>query len=271
MVLRFNFIFGLLDNQENNEMEIKKKIYDKRIVLCFPDNSIFLVEDKDKLSALKMKLKASNVSIKKFMSVFIEDVEKHWNNKTVPTKFPFDISWEEDLWDNIFDKYSKKYKKNKEEDIKEEVGKFTYITGRKNFERDVMEKNLKLVEDGVAIYTENSHDPNKILNKGNCIMTWDSIKGKNYEYIQNKYFRLVKKEADKEFIERKYEARIRFKNKADLAEVVFYQYIRSYLMGILLSKAQKKKRGSIVTSGDSISFVGKNFLFHNKFKEKNDE
>jgi len=153
-------------------MKIKKtkKMEDgiKRVVIQLPDGSVFSVKDKDKLSALKMKLEVDELSIDKFISIFIKKVEKHWNKKTLPTKFPWDISWEN-----------------------------------------------------------------------------------------------------------KKEAKNRFKNQAELAGKVFYQYIRPYLLGILLSKATRGKAGSIVTAEDdssaSISFVGKDSLVHKKVKKRKDE
>lgn len=147
----------------------KKSITEVKIKLS--DNSTFSVKNKDQISALKMKLQVDDISLEEFIPIFVEEVKKHWNNKTVPTKFPWDISW-------------KKYFENKE--------------------------SIK-------------------INK----------KTKN-----------------------------RFKNQAELAEKVFYQYIRPYLMGILLSKATKGKSGSIVTSDKSISFVKDDFLVSKKIDDK---
>ena len=250
---------------EGVEEEIKK------IITQLPDGSVFCVKDKNKLSALKMKLKVDELSIEEFISIFIKKVEKHWDKRTVPTKFPFDISWEKDLWGEIFDKYHNKFEHEKEKEIKEKVGKFIYITGRANFERAVKEKNLEAVEDGVAVYTKDSHDPDKLLSEGKRIITWNSKMGEKYRKILDKFFKLVKKEADKEFAKRKEEAKNRFKNQSKLAEEVFYQYIRPYLIGIILSKATKGKLGSIVTSENelsaSVSFVKEDNLINEKFEK----
>ena len=243
----------------------------KRIIAQLPDGSVFCVKNKNKLSALKMKLKVDELSIEEFISIFIKKVEKHWDKRTIPTKFPFGISWEKDLWEEIFDKYHDKFEHEKEKEIKEKVGKFIYITGKANFERAVKEKNLKVVEDGTAVYTKDSHDPDKLLSEGKRIITWDSRMGEEYRKILDKFFKLVKKEADKEFAKRKEEAKNRFKNQSKLAEEVFYQYIRPYLIGVILSKATKGKLGSIVTSENEsssfVSFIKEDSLIHKKFEK----
>lgn len=269
---------------EKNERKMKEKIENKekergkelkKVIIQLPDSSVFCVNDENKLSALKMKLEVGELSIEEFISIFIKKVEKHWNKRTVPTKFLWDISWKRDFWKEIFDKYYNKFEHEKEKEIKKKVGKFTYITGRANFERDVKEKNLKVIEDGVAVYTKDSCNADKLLKKGSCIITWDSKRGEKYRKILDKFFKLIKKEADKEFAKRKEEAKNRFKNQSKLAEEVFYQYIRPYLIGIILSKATKGKVGGIVTSENdsnaSISFVKENSLIHKKFKKREKE
>lgn len=254
------------------EEKINKEKGLKRVIIQLSDSSVFCVNDENKLSALKMKLEVDELSIEKFISIFIKKVEKHWNKRTVPTKFPWDISWKRDLWEEIFDKYYDKFEHEKEKEIKKKVGKFAYITGRTNFERDIKEKNLKVIEDGVAVYTKDSCNADKLLKKGSCIITWDSKRGEKYREILDKFFKLVKKEADKEFAKRKEEAKNRFKNQSKLAEEVFYQYIRPYLIGIILSKATKGKVGSRVTSENdssaSISFVKEDNLIHKKFDKQ---
>ncbi len=240
------------ESYEEDEEEIGKEI---RISLN--DKSVFTIKNEDKLSALRMKLDVEGIAVDEFASLFIEEIARHWNNRTVPTKFPWDLSWEEDLKDDIWHSYYRKFSDKKAEEIKENIGDVAYITGRKNFERNVKEKNLKVVEDGVAIC-------DKELFKG-LVITWDSDKGKNYEEISNKYSRIIKRETEKEFAKRRDEAKNRFKNQAELAEFVFYQFVRPYLLGILLSRATKGKAGSIVTSDKAISFVGKNKLVSKKF------
>ena len=58
------------DKTEGVEEEIKK------IITQLPDGSVFCVKDKNKLSALKMKLKVDELSIEEFISIFIKKVEK---------------------------------------------------------------------------------------------------------------------------------------------------------------------------------------------------
>ena len=131
---------------EEDEEELSNEIR-----LELKDNSAFTVNNKDQISALRMKLDVAGIAFDEFVQIFIGDVEMHWNNRTVPTKFPWDASWEEDLKDDIWHSYYRKFGDKKSEEIKEKIGDVAYITGRKNFERDVKEKNLNVVEDGAAI------------------------------------------------------------------------------------------------------------------------
>lgn len=241
-------------------METKKHERErKEIVIYLPDCSVFSIKDKDKLTALNMKLKIEGLSIDNFTHLFTKEVKKHWKNKTVPTKFPFDISWEKDLRDEIWYEYYEKTIAPKSNEIKRKIGRVFYVTGRANFERAVQEKNLKVIEDGVA------------REKGELILAWDSVKGKLYKEILDKFSKIIQDKTEKEFLKRKDEAKNRFKNQAQLAEEVFYQYVRSYLSGIKLSKARKRKLGSIITSENnktvSLSFVAKDSLIHKKFKK----
>jgi len=59
------------------------------------DGSIYKIDNKFWLKALDMKLQAEGLDFGKFIEVFPKIVEKHWNDKTVPTKFGRDSSWEE--------------------------------------------------------------------------------------------------------------------------------------------------------------------------------
>lgn len=242
----------------NSELNMEKKNYKENtgkietISIKLNDDSIFPINNYDKISALKMKLDIDEISLEEFKSIFASEVQKHWNNKTVPTKFPWDMSWEEDLKDEIFDEYYEKIRNEKDKEIEKKVGKIKYITGRENFERSVKEKNLDSLEDGVAIC-------------GNrLILSWDSPKGKIYKQISDKFFGYVKKESDEEFVKRRQEAKNRFKNQAELAKEVFYQYIRPYLMGILLSRATKGKSGALIASDDNLTLVKNNVLVSKK-------
>lgn len=172
------------ENKEIRKKKTEERI--KKIIIQLSDGSVFCVDDKNKLSALKMKLKIDDISTDEFISIFIKRIEKHWKNKTLPTKFPWDINWKE------------------------------------HFEEIIDMKR----------------------------------------YVNQK-------------ITKKDKLKIKFKNQAELAEEVFYQYVRAYLMGILLSKASEGKVGSTVTGEDdssaSISFVKEDNLIHKKFKKQEKE
>jgi len=209
----------------------------EKLIIHLPDNSIFRVIDKSQITALKMKLTNENLTLKEFTKIFVKEVERHWKNKTVPTKFDFDITWEKYLRDKIFDKYYRKFEPKREKEIREKIGEVSIITGMNNFEREVKENNLQVIEEGVA----KAKKPFRGL-----IIAIESQKGKLYEEIWKKYFSLAKEKADAEFKKRRKEAERLFKNQAELAEKVFYQYIRPYLFGVLLGKMGG--RGSIITS-----------------------
>ena len=235
-----------------------KKIGFKKLIIQFSDNSVFKVIDKDQLTALKMKLTNDNLTLEEFTRLFVKEVERHWKNKTVPTKFDFDITWEEHLWDEIFDKYYQKLKKQKEKEIREKIGEVSIITSRDNFEREIKENNLQVIEEGVA----KAKKPFKGL-----IIARESEKGKLYEEIWKKYFSLAKEKADTEFKKRRKEAERLFKTQAELAEKVFYQYIRPYLLGILLGKIGGG--GSMITSEEGrITFVKGEMMIGKKKSKK---
>lgn len=72
------------------------------------DGSIYKIDDKFWLKALDMKLQAEELDFRKFKEVFSKIVKKHWTDKTVPTKFGWDDSWEEYFQDeyNEYDSFS---------------------------------------------------------------------------------------------------------------------------------------------------------------------
>jgi len=79
-----------------------------------------------------------------------------------------------------------------------------------------------------------------------------------------KYFSLAKEKADAEFKKMRKEAEKIFKNQAELAKEVFYQYIRPYLFGVLLE--------SMITSDEDgrITFVKGEKMISKELNKKKD-
>lgn len=64
-----------------------------------PDGSIYELKHKKWKKALVFKLQAEELDIKRdfkeIQAIFNSKVKKHWYNKTVPTKFEWNIPWKE--------------------------------------------------------------------------------------------------------------------------------------------------------------------------------
>lgn len=233
--------------------------YDQEIRIKLKDHSAFLIKGKDKVSALKMKLDVEDMAINEFIDIFVEDVEKHWNKKTVPTKFPWDLSWEEDLKDDIWHELYNKLQNWKGNEVKKTFGySVASLTPARWFNKDVKEEGAKLLRDGVAI-----KDSMLILRN-------DTKEARDYWGISKRFTDILRKETEKEFLKTRHEAKKRYTNQAELAEIVFYQYIRHYLMGILLSKLSKQKSGAVVTSENNISLVTKDTLDSKRLNDAED-
>ena len=62
----------------------------EKIKIKLNDESVFSIESNDQISALRMKLDVDDLTIDEFTPFFTKEVEKHWNDRTVLTKFPWD-------------------------------------------------------------------------------------------------------------------------------------------------------------------------------------
>lgn len=243
-----------------NEIEMKKivKIREDNssgINIKLRDNSNLFINDENWLFALKSKLNDEDMSFEEFKSFFVKDVEKHWNNKTVPSKWPWDFTWERELEDDIWHKL---YRKLDGWEEKEEKKSFGYPVSSlipvKWFDKEVKEKNARIIRDGVAV-----KDNKLILRNG-------TEEAKICNEISDRYANLIKKETEKEFEKRRKEADNKYKSQAELAKEVLYYHIRGRLMGIILSKATDGKTGGIATSDNSVSIIKHDFIITKKYK-----
>jgi len=95
-----------------------------KIKFKLPDGSIYKLKHKKWKKALLFKLQAEGLDIKKdfkeIEDIFNSKIKKHWTNKTVPTKFEWDITWKE-----YFQEQTKLYKDG---DIKKPVTKFSRMS-----------------------------------------------------------------------------------------------------------------------------------------------
>lgn len=95
-----------------------------KIKFNLPDGSVYELKHKKWKKALVFKLQAEGLDIKKdfkeIQAIFNSKVKKHWDNKTVPTKFEWDIPWKE-----YFQEQMKLYKNG---DIKKPVTKFNRMS-----------------------------------------------------------------------------------------------------------------------------------------------
>jgi hypothetical protein len=241
-----------------NKRDIKNT--KKSIAVEFEDGSILYIDDPNLVFALKTKLNDENISFEGFKKIFIEKVIKHWENKTVPTKWPWDCSWEEDFKDDIWHKLYHKLYDWEEKEVKKAFGyRVAGLTPARWFLDEVNRENAKLVREGVAIKN------NKLIIRN------DTEEAKIYNEISERYDKLVHDETQKEFEKRKSEAENKYKNQSELAKEVLYYSIRGRLMGVILSKATKGKSGSIVTSDNSISIVKHDSVLTKKFDSEDDE
>lgn len=244
--------------QEYRENEEEEEEISNTIKIQLSDKSVFSIKNNNQISALRMKLDVDGLSLDEFESIFVDEVEKHWKNKTVPTKFSFDVSWEEDLKNEIWHKLYYKLYSWEDREVKKTFGyAVASLTPVRWFDKDVKEENVKLIRDGIA------------LKNNKLVLRNDTKEAKIYWEISERFSEIVKKETEKEFTKRRAEAKKRFKNQAELAKEVFYQYIRPYLMGILLSKATKRGVGTLVTSNKGVSLVRENTLISKRFVKKN--
>lgn len=95
-----------------------------KIKFKLPDGTIYELKHKKWRRALVFKLQTEGLDIKKnfkeIHAIFTSKVKKHWNNKTVPTKFEWDIPWKE-----YFQEQTRLYKDG---DVKKPVTKFNRMS-----------------------------------------------------------------------------------------------------------------------------------------------
>ena len=229
------------------KMENGDKIKITKIQLL--DSSVFTIENKDFISALRMKLKVDDLTLDDFISMFIKKVGKHWKERTVPTKFPWDISWEEDIKGDLEYKLYNKFYEWKERKVKKTFGyNVKSIVPARWFEDEIKKEKARIIKEGIA------------LKNNKLIIRNDTKEASIYHKISSEYHEIIAKKAEKEYEKNKNQLLKKFKDQASLAKEVFYQYVRPYLFGILLNKATKGKSGSIITSENSISLVKENTL-----------
>ncbi|MDP3026795.1 MAG: hypothetical protein Q8N63_03735 [Nanoarchaeota archaeon] len=241
-----------------NKRDIKNT--KKSIAVEFEDGSVFSIDDPNWVFALESKLNDENISFEEFKQIFIKEVIKHWKNRTIPTKWPWDCSWEEDFKDDIWHRLYHELYDWEEREVKKTFGyKVAGLTSARWFLDEVNRENAKLIKEGVAI------------KNNELIIRKDTEEAKIYDEISERYGKLVHDETQKEFEKRKEEAKNRFKNQAELAKEVLYYSIRGRLMGVILSKATKGKSGSIVTSDNSISIVKHDSVLTKKFDSEDNE
>ena len=227
--------------------------------LTMEDESVFSIPSGAWAKALKMKLNNENIKMKEFERIFKKEVAMHWKNRTVPTKFGFNDTWAKDLedeyyWDEYY-KIEKKRFKEFENYVKKQIGiNFTsiIITPQKHFESHINEQKqqgikIKIIRDGIALEEKNGKE---------LIMRRDTPEHQAYEKINNKYNNIIRQKVKERLKkEPKEKIELRYKNHAELAEVVLYQYLRAYIMGIALGELSKGKSGVIALGKDRVTQI----------------
>lgn len=69
---------------------------EKKFIVTMEDGSIFMMRDGAWVKAFRIKYGGME---KEALRLFKEAVAKHWKARTVPTKFGFDVDWEEEYQD----------------------------------------------------------------------------------------------------------------------------------------------------------------------------
>ncbi len=95
-----------------------------KIKFKLPDGSTYELKRKKWKKALVFKLQAEGLDIKEdfeeIQAFFNSKVKKHWYNKTVPTKFEWDIPWKE--------YFQEQMKSHEDDDIKKPITTFNKMS-----------------------------------------------------------------------------------------------------------------------------------------------
>lgn len=176
--------------------------------------------------ALKMKVESEGLNIDNNWQLihdnFVEQVNKHWETKTVPTKFSWDESWEADCEDEIFWKlYMDDH--SVQQQYEERYGKGSYP---------------RVIVPPQLLKEEQERLPNIVIIANNTKQAkyLDKLHDENFDKLRKK----SREMADREFKP--------FKTQAELAPKVMYQLIRVALMGIMFSEMTEGK-GKVVGIG----------------------
>lgn len=224
------------------------------IPLELRDGTIYNIDKVYELKALDMKLESEGTSLDDFKVIVAIETEKHWNNKTVPTKFGT-TSWEHYLKDKfaweIYDELSiEEYKKQKEyfKKLGIDYSKVSCSCWENDLRHPKREfKNYKIINEDVAVADSGLRgggiqlviNPKGKIDRFDWDCTWDKIH-KQEEYASRKF--------------KKFKGQI-FKNQAELAGEVIYQYIRGFMMGIILSEGSKGKTSTTLLGKDSVIYI----------------
>lgn len=204
------------------------------------DGSIFIMPNDHWQKAFNVKYGTEDLETIK--ETFTKVTKNHWGKKTVPTKFGWDDSWGEDLKDKIYwGKFQGKYDEMERKEFENKFGHEWSSLIPKGHLKSELEKHITKLRDGIAL---NTKDNTLIIERG-------TSEAEFLDKIETKYRKLLQEETDKEFEKQKESANTRFRNHAELGNVVMYQYIRASLMGVLMSEICKdKKAPTVLALGD---------------------
>jgi len=255
---------------KNELQRISKKLDGESNIIFLsiemPDNSIFEITNPYQWKALQMKMRSEDIDLNLVKEVIIEETKRHWENRTVPTKYGWADSWEENIKNWLYLKKCDELEINVLETFKKKYGGYvSLIVPEGCLEQDAhgMKKLLELnKEKGYAKYIDAD---GKIA----FIITHQSQMNKELDSLSRCTNAL--KWADKEIKKSKWQKVIknRFKNMGELAHEVLYYKIRGFLMGIVLSEETKGRCHSILLGNGKVTKVGKDGFITKKMGKKN--
>ena len=218
------------------------------------DGSVYYIDKVYELKALDMKLQSEDISLDDFKYIIAIETEKHWNDKTVPTKFGT-TSWEHYLKDKfaweVYPKYSTE-EYNKQLNYYRQFGIDYSKVSCSCWEDDLMHpkrklKNYRIINDDIAIADSELKGGGTEL-----IMKWKGEVHKFDDKCSMDVIRKQNKYASQKV--KQFKGQI-FKDQAELAGQVIYQYIRGFMMGIIISEGTKGQTGAVLLGKDSVTKV----------------
>lgn len=224
------------------------------IPITLRDGSIYNIDRVYELKALDMKLQSEGISLEDFREIIAIEAEKHWNNRTVPTKFGVS-RWERYLKDKFkWEMYGQYSTESYNEQVKfyRKFGVDYSKVSCSCWEDDLNHpsrkfKNYKVINKDIALADSELEGGGTEL-----IMKWEGEAHKFDDKCSMDIIHKMGKYTSQKI--KQFKGQI-FKNQAELAGEIIYQYIRGFMMGIIISEGTKGQAGAVLLGEDSVTRI----------------